>query len=72
MFKFVTYTNEILNVPEQAVKRNWLRRAPLRSGLIPHLRAPGQVEQAPPPTPPVTELRLARIGVHCNINIGLW
>jgi hypothetical protein len=30
MFKFVTYTNEILNVPEQAVKRN----------LDPCLRAP--------------------------------
>jgi hypothetical protein len=35
----VTYSNQTENVPEHDVKRNWLRRAPLRSGLDPPLRA---------------------------------
>jgi hypothetical protein len=39
----------MVNVPEHVVKRNF----------IPHLRAPGPGEQAPPTTPSVTELRLA-------------
>jgi hypothetical protein len=47
--KVLTCINDKVNVPEHVVKRNF----------IPHLRAPGPGEQAPPAAPSVSELRLA-------------
>ena len=47
--KSVSLINQLKNVPEHVVKRDF----------IPHLRAPGPGKQATPLPPSVTELRLA-------------